>query len=147
MDNSFINTPKQNLKLAVPFFMVMDMQKSIQFYCKGLGFELKMSWEPEGRIEWCWLEREGVALMLQEYREQFRPKDQPGIGVSTAIICEDALDLYREFLQNGLKPAEPFVGNGYWVVGLHDPDSYHLFFESLTDVQEGTNYLDWAKTR
>jgi hypothetical protein len=64
-----MNTQK-NLKQAVPFFMVKKMELSLDFYTRGLGFELKLDWKPEGKIEWCWLERDGVALMLQEYRKE-----------------------------------------------------------------------------
>lgn len=132
---------KPNLKQAVPFFMVTDMDRSMAFYIKGLGFELKMDWQPQGRIEWCWLEKEGVALMLQEYHEERIPKEKLGQGVSICFICEDALDLYQEFLQKGLSPTEPFVGNKMWVVSLSDPDGYKLDFESNTEVPEGTKYV------
>ncbi len=132
---------KPNLKQAVPFFMVTDMERSLAFYIKGLGFELKMDWQPHGRIEWCWLEREGVALMLQEYHKERLPKEKLGQGVSICFICEDALDLYEEFLQKGLSPSEPFVGNKMWVVSLSDPDGYKLDFESKTEVPEETKYV------
>ena len=42
-----------NLKQAVPFFIVTNMDLSMAFYIDGLGFELKMDWKPKGRIEWC----------------------------------------------------------------------------------------------
>src|SRR5688572_4781011 len=100
-----------NLKQAVPFFMVTDIGRSMEFYVKGLGFELKIDWKPRGRVEWCWLEREGVALMLQEYKEGVLQKEDLGIGVSICFICRDAIQLYTEFQQKGLKPMEPFVGN------------------------------------
>lgn len=132
---------KPNLKQAVPFFMVTDMDRSMAFYIKGLGFELKMDWQAHGRIEWCWLEREGVALMLQEYHKERLPKEKLGQGVSICFICEDALDLYEEFLQKGLSPSEPFVGNKMWVVSLSDPDGYKLDFESKTEVREETKYV------
>jgi lactoylglutathione lyase len=132
-----------NLKQAVPFFMVTDIDRSIEFYVKGLGFEIKLDWKPKGRIEWCSIEREGVTLMLQEYREEFRPKEKLGIGVSICFICQDALQLYTEFKNKGLTPAEPFVGNKMWVTSLRDPDDYKLDFESSTDVAEDTKYADW----
>ncbi len=121
--------------------MVTDMDRTMAFYIKGLGFELKMDWQPHGRIEWCWLEREGVALMLQEYHKERLPKEKLGQGVSICFICEDALDLYEEFLQEGLSPSEPFVGNKMWVVSLSDPDGYKLDFESKTEVPEETKYV------
>ncbi len=134
---------KPNLHKAIPFFMVCSMEKSLDFYLQGLGFELKNKWEPRGSIEWCWLERDGVALMLQEYRADLSPNETPGIGFSLYVICENALQLYREFMQRGLLPDEPFVGNGMWVVTLQDPDGFRLAFESLTETPEGTRYSEW----
>ena len=138
-----MNAP--NLKQAVPFFMVTNIDNSIEFYTNGLGFEIKIDWRPNSKIEWCWLEREGVALMLQEYRKEFLPKEKFGIGVSICFTCNDSLSLYKEFLQNQLFPQEPFVGNNLWVVELTDPDGYRICFESPTDVPEGTRYSEWKK--
>lgn len=135
-----------NLKQAVPFFMVTDIEISLEFYTKGLGFEVKVDWKPKGRIEWCWLEREGVAIMLQEYRDGFKPNEKLGQGVSMCFMCNDAVALYKEFLQKGISPQEPFVGNNLWVVQLADPDGYDICFESQTEVAEGTNYSEWIKT-
>jgi lactoylglutathione lyase len=136
-----------NLRQAVPFFRVTNMERSIEFYVKGLGFELKLEWKPEGKIEWCWLERESVAHMLQAYRPGHQPNEKFGVGVSVCFICSDALKLYQEFIQRGLKPAEPFVGNKMWVVSLQDPDGYRLDFESVTDVHEGIKYSDWFRLK
>lgn len=134
---------KPNLKQAVPFFMVTNMDRSIKFYTEGLGFEIRFEWKPEGRIEWCWLAREGVALMLQEYRADRVPKEKLGEGISICFVCEDALQLYKEFVEKGLSPNEPFVGNQMWVTSVKDPDGYKLDFESNTDVKEETVYSEW----
>jgi hypothetical protein len=45
-----------NVKQAVPFFMVTNIDDSLTFYIKGLGFTIKHQWEPRGKIEWCWLQ-------------------------------------------------------------------------------------------
>jgi lactoylglutathione lyase len=140
------STSIPNVKQAVPFFMVTNMERSLQFYINGLGFELKIKWEPRGTIEWCWLEIGGAALMLQEYRDNI-PRDKFGEGVSICFMCNDALKIYDEIKSNSLSPDEPFVGNNLWVVGIKDPDNYNLFFESPTDVPEETMYSDWIKTR
>jgi len=134
-----------NLRQAVPFFMVTDMKRSIEFYVKAMGFELKIEWKPEGKIRWCWLEREGVAIMLQEYHKEFLPAEKRGQGVSICFMCNDAIALYKEFLQNKLSPQEPFVGNNLWVVQINDPDGYMLCFESPTDVPEETKYSAFLK--
>jgi lactoylglutathione lyase len=141
-----METNPQNIRLAVPFFMVADMEVSLRFYREGLGFKLTNEWTPRGKIEWCWLQRDAVSIMLQEPRS--RNADQlapPGGGVTISYQCADALALYHEFKEKGLTISEPFVGNGMWVVGLKDPDGYRLEFESLTDVLEETKYSEWKK--
>jgi hypothetical protein len=132
-----------NLKQAVPFFMVTNIDRSMGFYVQGLGFEIKIDWKPNGRIEWCWLERECVSLMLQEYKPGFLPEEKLGIGISICFICQDALKLYNKFQQKGLNPSEPFVGNKMWVISLRDPDGYKLDFESTTTEEENTKYSEW----
>lgn len=132
-----------NLQQAVPFFRVEDMAASLRFYVDGLGFSMSKSWIDEGTVRWCWLERDGVGLMLQDLRTEtghHRLEGKPGIGVSIMIICSDALVIYHEAVERGLHPDRPFVGNGMWVVGFDDPDGYRVEFESYTDVPEGTVY-------
>ena len=45
-----------NVKQAVPFFGVSDMETSLRYYIDGLGFVMKNKWTPEGKIRWCRLE-------------------------------------------------------------------------------------------
>lgn len=148
MDTHGTNEP--NLLQVVPFFSVSNMDISLPFYTEGLGFTIKLQWTPRGIIEWCWLQRDGAALMLQEPRrdQPVRPLDgKPGLGVSICFQCRDALALYHEFLNRGLTPSEPFVGNSMWVTCINDPDGYRLDFESQTDVPEETTYNEWIKSR
>jgi catechol 2,3-dioxygenase-like lactoylglutathione lyase family enzyme len=135
-----------NVKQAVPFFMVTDMEASLRFYVDGLGFVMTNKWTPEGRIEWCWLELGDVALMLQEYRLPNRPAAAAsgalGIGVSVCLMCDDAIAIYRDIVARGVDAQRPFVGNGLWVTSVRDPDGYRLDFESPTDVPEETVYSE-----
>jgi len=139
------NSNTTNVQQAVPFFMVTSMEKSLAFYINGLGFELKVKWEPRGTIEWCWLEMGGASLMLQEYRENLVPATARGVGVSVCFMCKDALQVYTHAIARGLSPGEPFVGNQSWVVEFKDPDGYSVFFESPTDTPEETRYADWIR--
>src|SRR5687768_18532245 len=134
-----------NVKQAVPFFMVVNMDNSLNFYTKGLAFELKNKWQPRGKIEWCWLQLDNASIMLQEFSHN-PSTEKLGEGVSIYFICEDAVTIYNRIIANGLSASEPFVGNNMWVVGLKDPDGYNIFFESPTDTPEETKYSDWAKT-
>jgi catechol 2,3-dioxygenase-like lactoylglutathione lyase family enzyme len=134
-----------NVKQAVPFFGVTDMEASLRFYVDGLGFTMKRQWIPEGddhypsdgRIRWCWLELGDAAIMLQEFTPQGKPAEPLGTGVSVSFQCEDALGLYREFKSRGLDARNrPSVGNGLWVVAMTDPDGYRIDFSSPTDAPE-----------
>jgi lactoylglutathione lyase len=137
-----------NLQLAVPFFMVRDMELSLNFYVEKLGFTLTNQWTPRGKIEWCWLQREQVAFMLQQPRTNdhwLYSLEESGKGISICFQCTDALALYHEFTAKGVEIREPFVGNNMWVVAFKDPDGYYLDFESPTDVAEETTYTEWVK--
>lgn len=134
-----------NVKQAVPFFGVTDMESSLRFYVDGLGFTIKRQWIPEGdkhypsdgRIRWCWLELGDAAIMLQEFMPQGKPTEPLGTGASVSFQCEDALALYSDFKSRGLQVrGRPSVGNGLWVVPMTDPDGYRIDFSSSTDAPE-----------
>lgn len=136
-----------NVKQAVPFFMVTDIEASLRFYVDGLGFSIEQEWRPErsgGRIQWCWLALGGAALMLQEYREDGEPGGAPdgvlGQGVSVCFMCSDAIGIYKDLIARGIDAGRPFVGNGLWVTEVTDPDGYRLYFESPTEAPEETVY-------
>jgi lactoylglutathione lyase len=78
-----------NVKQAVPFFSVTNMEASLRFYVDGLGFKMKRWWipdqadgqddyKPDGRIRWCWLELGEAAIMLQEFLPERQPKETLG---------------------------------------------------------------------
>ena len=132
-----------NVRLAVPFFGISNMETSLRFYIDGLGFQLTKKWIVEGKIRWCWLELGGAAIMLQEFLHGRAHEGTPGVGVSICFQCSDALQLYRDFTSRGIAVQEPFVGNNMWVTILTDPDGYKLDFESPTDVPEETKLSEW----
>lgn len=140
-----------NVRQAIPFFCVSDIKNSVRYYVEGLGFEMINKWIDGGKLRWCLLKNGGASLMLQEntgggHHESLN-LDKPSVGVSIYFICEDAILIYNDVIQRGVKASEPFVGNKMWVTGLLDPDGYSLYFESYTDVAEETTYSDWVKSR
>jgi lactoylglutathione lyase len=137
-------TTTPNVHQAVPLFWVRDIQASLRFYRDGLGFAVTKEWVDEGRLRWCWLTRDGVAVMLQESGTdgaQGTVAEGPvGRGVIVHFICGDALAAYRDFRSRGIEAKRPFVGNAMWVTELADPDGYRLVFESPTDATEDSEY-------
>lgn len=139
-----------NVKQAVPFFGVTNMESSLRFYVDGLGFKIRHQWipdraedNPDGRIRWCWIELGDAAIMLQEFRPEGRPKETLGTGIHVCFMCDDALALYREFKSRGIQTRKrPFVGNRLWVVPVSDPDGYLIEFESPTDALEESELQD-----
>jgi len=135
-----------NIRRAVPFFWVRDIDASLTFYVDGLGFRLANKWVDHGRLRWCWLELGGAAIMLQGFwldgPHRNVPATPTGVGVSIAFICKDSIALYREFISRGVATTRPSVGNSMWTIHVVDPDGYNLYFESPTDAPEETLYSD-----
>src|SRR6185312_8793102 len=108
-----------NVKQAVPFFHVANIEESVRYYVDGLGFEMTREWIDEGKLRWCWLEHGNAALMLQEFRKEghdsWVPKGKVGEGVSICFICKDAIAIYRHVTARGIRASRPCVGNGMWV--------------------------------
>jgi len=127
---------------AVPFFAVSDMERSLKFYTDGLGFEIDNKWVVDGKVNWCWLQRDDVAIMLQEFRTEGNNArlfawENAGEGVSVNVKCGDAKAYYEEITAKGVEAEKPFVGNRLLTVGVNDPDGYRLSFDSPTDLPEG----------
>jgi lactoylglutathione lyase len=137
-----------NIQQAVPFFWVLDMDISIRYYTEGLGFRMTKQWLHEGQVRWCWLERGGAALMIQQFWKEGHHANLPtgtlGEGISIYFICEDAVAFYREIKSRGIEASIPNVGNGLWVTSLTDPNGYRLSFESYTDEPEETEFSEQA---
>lgn len=103
-----------NVKQAVPFFMVTDIEASLHFYVDGLGFAVTNEWRPEkamGRIQWCCLQLGNAAVMLQEYWRDGSPGGAPegplGQGVSVCFMCADGIAIYHEVVLSA--PADRIV--------------------------------------
>ena len=83
-----------NVKQAVPFFGITNMEASLRFYVDGLGFKIKHSWIPDraeddldGKIRWCWLQLGDAAIMLQEFLPEHLPNQALGTGTSVCFMC------------------------------------------------------------
>ena len=131
-----------NVKQAVPFFLVSNIEASLRYYIDGLGFRMTNQWIDEGKLRWSWLELGGAALMLQEPGKGRVFVGKSGEGVCICFQCADALKIYREITSRGLQAKRPFVGNAMWVTSMSDPDGYKLDFESPTDAPEESEFSE-----
>ena len=126
-----------NVREAVPFFRVADIERSLRFYVEGLGFVMTSSWSPEGHVRWCALRLGDAGIMLQTRQAVVAAVPE---GITICFQCRDALALYRQFRAHGLNPTRPFVGNNLWVTSVQDPDGFRLEFASPTDAAEESEY-------
>jgi catechol 2,3-dioxygenase-like lactoylglutathione lyase family enzyme len=141
------NSNPAGVKQAVPLYLVRNMQACIDFYVKGLGFDVTNTWLVDGEMRWCWMSMGDAAMMFQLLVGDKALDKKLGLGVELCLQCNQALVMYERALLNGLPVGEPFVGNNMWVVSLRDPDGYKINFESPTDVPEGTTYNQWSKEK
>jgi lactoylglutathione lyase len=99
---------RENVKQAVPFFGVSNMEASLRFYVDGLGFKMKRWWIPDGG--------QGDYKPDRRIRSLYREFKSRGIQTRD----------------------RPSVGNHSWVVPVTDPDGYRMEFSSPTDAPEDT---------
>jgi len=130
----------------VSFLCVSNIERSLRFYLDALGFTMKNKWVVDGKLRWCWLQRGGPVIMLQEFategHDSWTPQGKVGDGVSLWFTCDDALSIYDELRSRAIEALEPQVGNGMWVTNLSDSDGYRINFESATDTCEDTKLSD-----
>ena len=71
---------------------------SLRFYVDGLGFQMTEKWEQDGKVRWCSLQRDGVALMLQEWGPEHRPSpdSRPGVADGYRADFESKTDAPEE---------------------------------------------------
>jgi len=135
-----------NVRQAVPFFSVTNIEDSVRYYADRLDFVMTRKWIDQGKLRWCWLQIGDAALMLQEFRraghDSWVPAGRVGEGVSIYFQCSDALAVYRAAKRRGVNASRPMVGNGQWETSLSDPDGYKIVFVSPPDLPEDTEFSE-----
>ncbi len=122
------------IRELVPLLFVQDILRSAAFYQERLGFELTQKWEPDGKLGWCRLARDGSAVMLQQANDEDGPAVGRGRGVCFYFNCDDVQAIFAEFTERGLTiqpPAAAFYGLNQ--VFVTDPDGYALCFQSVCE--------------
>jgi glyoxylase I family protein len=124
---------------SAPLFEVFDMPASFAFYCGVLGFEvLHTNKQPDtdpAHVDWAWLRRNGVDLMLNtaddpDDRPTVRPHRVFGTGVCLYIGCPDVDAMYEHLRASGVDaPAPKIAPYGMKQLYVRDPDGYNLCFQ------------------
>ena len=115
-----------------PLLAVRDMKKTIDFYTKSLGFELKTAFPSPDNPEYADLAKDGMVMMFIPAKNHgIDDKEKFGIGLYLYLQIDGDIDkYYQELKQKGVKIAveikdEPFGIRDFTV---EDPDGYKLTF-------------------
>ena len=125
-------TPATAVQTLVPLLVVEDIARSVEFYCEKLAFTMTANWEPEGKLQWCRLERDGAALMLQQACDEDGVPPGCGRGVHFYFTCLDANAEYSRLADCGVSLNPPNLAfYGMNQLYLKDPDGYELCFQNV----------------
>jgi catechol 2,3-dioxygenase-like lactoylglutathione lyase family enzyme len=112
--------PTVRFEGAIPILRVRDLQASVDYYTRALGF--KKDWEEPGVM--ASVSRDRATLMLCEGHQ-----GNPGTWVWVGV--KDAAALFEEYEANGVAVGLPPT-NYQWALEIHvqDPDGHILRFGS-----------------
>lgn len=96
------------LNSVTPFFIVDDLQATIDFYCSKLGFEIRYKGGGDGQCEdfWVFVARDRVMIMFKYIAPEVHP--QPSrfrhawAGWDAYINASDPDSLYAEYVAKGV---------------------------------------------
>lgn len=135
------------MNALVPEMIVSDLQTSLAFYCRMLGFQVEYE-RPEHRF--AFLSFEGSQLMLeeddlQESAWRVGPLESPfGRGMNLSILCPDANALAKAIEDAGIELRRPIEEcwyrdnereHGQLNFLVLDPDGYLLRFNQSLGVR------------
>jgi uncharacterized glyoxalase superfamily protein PhnB len=131
---------------SAPFFIVKNLQQSVDYYCDVLGFERPFMWKSQPPF--AMPQREGFIIMLEQATDNSVRNNQ---GKWDAYFwVKDVKTLFKEFREKGAKihyelEYRPFYGNLEFAI--KDPDDYILAFaqeienDSLIDDKQQAKFL------
>jgi catechol 2,3-dioxygenase-like lactoylglutathione lyase family enzyme len=116
---------------ARPVLFVADIDRSVDFYVKQLGFSHPWRYEEEGKAWVAQVERQGCELILSS-----QWPDKVGKGLMFISLDLEVLNALRAELET--RGVEVKDGNwGYRLMVIVDPDGNELYFPYPSDVKEG----------
>jgi lactoylglutathione lyase len=122
------------LKNLTPNIMVADVNKTIEFYDKILGFDLFMSKPESGKFDWALVANEGVHLMFQEensLKSEYPQLTSMPIGAAMTLFIEvDNIEEYYESIKDKVKVIKDLCITFYGMTefSIEDYNGYILTF-------------------
>jgi catechol 2,3-dioxygenase-like lactoylglutathione lyase family enzyme len=115
-----------------PFFIVSNVDRTIEFYCKKLGFETTFQ-EPEQNPFFAIIRRDGAQIFLKSEAGVMplpNPQRHPSMRWDTFVYAPDPDSLADDFAAHGAPFSKPLKDTDDGLRGFEvtDPDGYVLFF-------------------
>jgi predicted enzyme related to lactoylglutathione lyase len=117
-----VNENEAHIEGLVPFVHVRDVVKSAEFY-ERFGFEIRNTYDVDGRRVWCWLELNQARIMLAETEEPVPAGQQ---FVLFYLYVHDLHGLHEQLTRAGLEPGPIEPGHPGLEFSIDDPDGYNL---------------------
>ena len=129
----------RNLASISPFFIVKDLQASIDYYIERMGFQLDFQGPDDGRPFYGQVSRDGIAIFLKKISPDVLPcpnhTRHEWARWDAYIYTVDPDALFRELKQRGVPFVKElsFIDAGLWGFEVTDGDGYVLAFFQLRD--------------
>jgi catechol 2,3-dioxygenase-like lactoylglutathione lyase family enzyme len=126
----------RNLASITPFFIVKDLQTSINYYRDRLGFTLNFQ-GPDDDPYYAKVSRDGIGIMLKQVLPDVLPcpnhTRHEWARWDAYIYTLDPDSLFDEFSQRGVSFVKTlsFIDQGLWGFEITDADGYVLAFFQL----------------
>ena len=118
-----------NVWYSRPVLFVADIDRSVDFYVKQLGFSQSWRYEEEGKAWVAQVERPGCELILSS-----QWPDKVGKGLMFISLDVEVLDACAELEGKGVD-----VKDGRWgyrLMVIVDPDGNELYFPYPADAEQ-----------
>ena len=123
-----MNTSIQSkIKKMSPQLLVIDIERSIEFYTKKLGFELEFRYEDfyAGIIK----DKYSIHLKSGNPSNEERESKKENIDLDIVFSVKGVEDLYEEFANKSVEIIQPLCDRPYGKeFYIADPDGYILAF-------------------
>jgi predicted enzyme related to lactoylglutathione lyase len=118
---------QSTIKKMSPQFLVTDIEHSIEFYKKKLGFEVEFRYEDF----YAGIIKDGYSIHLKSGKPSIeeRKRKRENVDLDIVFSVEGVGDLYNEFVNRSVEMIQPLCDRPYGrEFYIADPDGYILAF-------------------